>query len=111
MDLSQQKCRRHAGREAAVRCPSCGYFYCRECVTEHEDRLLCSDCLARLTGKTRTQPHLLRWLLRGSLAFVGFFLLWLSFYQFGRLLLSIPSKFHEGTFWTDTVLDLQQDKP
>ena len=34
-NLIHQRCSNHPGREAAVRCPECGRFFCRECVTEH----------------------------------------------------------------------------
>jgi hypothetical protein len=44
----QQRCWNHEGREAVCRCPECGRSFCRECVTEHEARLLCSACLGRL---------------------------------------------------------------
>jgi hypothetical protein len=71
-------------------------------VTEHDDRLICSDCLLKLSGKAATKPHRFRWLLRGTGAAAGFFVLWLSFYYLGQLLLSIPSEFHEGTLWTGT---------
>ncbi|MCI0613826.1 rhomboid family protein, partial [bacterium] len=40
--ISKQRCFFHSQREAVVRCPECGRYYCRECVTEHLDRLLCA---------------------------------------------------------------------
>ena len=43
----QQRCWNHEAREAACRCPACGRSYCRECVSEHEGRLLCAACLSR----------------------------------------------------------------
>ena len=46
-----QRCFNHAGREAVARCPECGQFFCRECITEHEDRVLCSACLKKLTRR------------------------------------------------------------
>ena len=49
--LAHQRCFNHALREAAARCPGCGNFFCRECVTEHDDRVLCAACLE--TGKTK----------------------------------------------------------
>jgi len=44
------RCRRHPERPAAARCPECGEPHCRECVVEHEGRILCAACLARLTA-------------------------------------------------------------
>ncbi len=46
----QQRCRNHLTREAAVRCPLCRDYFCRECVTEHDDRLICAVCLKKLQG-------------------------------------------------------------
>jgi hypothetical protein len=102
MDIFLQRCKRHAQREAAARCPECKCFFCRECVTEHDDKVICSDCLLKLTGKSEKRSLRLRWALRGAGAFVGLFILWLSFYYLGQLLLSIPADFHEGTLWTET---------
>jgi hypothetical protein len=50
-DLARQQCFNHPGREAGVRCPACHRDYCRECVTEHDDRYLCSGCLRALAAK------------------------------------------------------------
>ena len=44
------RCRRHPDRPAAARCPECGEAHCRECVVEHEGRILCAACLTRLTA-------------------------------------------------------------
>lgn len=98
-DISLQRCRRHAFREAVARCPICRGYFCRECVTEHDDKVICSDCLRQLSGKTLSKPKRLQWIGRGISAAAGFFVLWLSFYYLGQLLLSIPSDFHEGTLW------------
>ena len=46
--MIEQRCLHHVTREAAVRCPVCRNYYCRECVTEHDDRLVCAGCLAKL---------------------------------------------------------------
>ena len=45
--LHLRRCVRHPNRDAAARCPSCQQYFCRECVVEHDGRLLCSDCLRR----------------------------------------------------------------
>ncbi|MFP4054916.1 MAG: rhomboid family protein [Phycisphaerae bacterium] len=45
----QTRCHNHPQREAAARCPECGRFFCRECVTEHEGRVICSACLRAIT--------------------------------------------------------------
>ena len=99
MDLGRQRCYNHAAREAVARCPECGRFYCRECVTEHEDRVLCASCLARLAGaggpgkKSRAALTLI------SQLALGILILWLFFVVLGKGLLALPSSFHEGTVW------------
>src|ERR1043166_5979979 len=47
--LLQQRCLNHSFREAVARCPECKRYFCRECVTEHDDRLICAACLKKLS--------------------------------------------------------------
>jgi len=98
--LSQQRCYHHPNREAVVRCPACGRFFCRECVTEHDDRMLCSDCLVRMAGAAadRSGPWRAR-LVAGVQGACGFLMIWYMFYLVGRMLLAIPHEFHEGAIW------------
>lgn len=97
--LSRQRCFNHGQREAAAQCPECGRYYCRECVTEHEDRVVCASCLARLTeGKVEPRVRLAP-VGRALLYAIGMLTLWLFFYFMGRGLLILPSSFHEGTLW------------
>jgi hypothetical protein len=51
------RCWTHDSREAVCRCPECGRSFCRECVTEHQSRLLCAACLARLVRLASMKPH------------------------------------------------------
>lgn len=96
--LGAQRCSNHAGREAAARCPECGRFFCRECVTEHEGRVLCSGCLAKTQGAGTAGRG--RGILGKTAALVvSVTALWLLFYVLGRGLLLLPSSFHEGTMW------------
>lgn len=93
--LHLQRCFHHASREAVARCPSCGRFYCRECINEHQGRLLCASCLRRLT-QTHTPKR--RWpalWARLAAALAGLLLTWLFFYALGSLLISIPSATHK----------------
>ena len=99
-ELSQQRCFRHQHREAVVRCPDCRRYFCRECVTEHHDRMLCAHCLAHLSQNDQKRSR--RWVggfLMLAQGIFGFLLLWYAFYLAGLALLSIPHPFHEGTFW------------
>jgi hypothetical protein len=98
--IVNQHCHIHPHREAVVRCPECRYFYCRECVTEHEDRMLCSNCLAHLAGmRRRPERTWVQGLLLAGEGALGFLVLWYAFYLMGLTLLKIPSAFHEGTIW------------
>ena len=97
-ELSDQRCYHHIQREAVVRCPDCGYYFCRECVTEHEDRMLCNRCLAKRDegDRKRSGPWVGRVLLAGQ-GVLGFLVLWYAFYLLGASLVAIPHAFHEGT--------------
>ncbi|MFC1857272.1 rhomboid family protein [Thermodesulfobacteriota bacterium] len=98
-DLVHQRCSNHKYREAVARCPECTRFFCRECITEHEDQVLCASCLIKRLnlspGKSiRLDP------------FIGFFqcllggmVLWIFFFYLGKILLSLPTDFHEGNLW------------
>jgi hypothetical protein len=99
MALLQQRCLHHPAREAVAQCPECGHSYCRECVTEHEDRVLCASCLGK--RKQAAAHHLMDGgrALRLLQILLGLFLAWVFFYSLGQALLAIPSAFHEGTVW------------
>jgi hypothetical protein len=47
--LRHARCLFHPLREAAARCPHCGGTFCRECVTDEDDKLACPPCLRRMT--------------------------------------------------------------
>jgi len=96
----------HPHREAAARCSSCYGFFCRECVTEHDLRMLCARCLREQTTTPEKIPrrnHLLAALLAALPITIqllaGSAILWLTFYLLGRCLVAIPSDFHEGSIW------------
>lgn len=94
MTIEEERCFNHASREAVARCPECGRTFCRECISEHDDRVICASCLKRLSTKgVRRYP--LAWLIWLSSILVGVLLLWSSFYLLGKALLTIPSSFHE----------------
>ncbi|MFN7139481.1 MAG: rhomboid family protein, partial [Limisphaerales bacterium] len=56
-NLTQQHCLNHFTREAAARCPECKQFFCRECITEHDDRVICAGCLRKLQQPTEEKKH------------------------------------------------------
>lgn len=100
--LSQQRCRNHALRAAVARCPQCRLYFCRECVSDHEGRVLCAACLrAHLPGTARRRTSVFSFIARTAQLLFGVFLAWLFFYGMARALLSIPSSFHEGEVWSE----------
>ena len=105
--LSQQRCFNHSHREAAARCPGCAHFYCRECITEHDDRVICAACLRKLARVPFTKRGGFVAVIRTFKVMAGVFLVWLFFHYFGQTLLSVPSSFHDGTVWKPSLLDEQ----
>ncbi len=105
-DLARQRCFNHSGREAVAICLDCNNLFCRECITEHEDRVICANCLSNLKAFDTQKKNrfaffrpVLR-LLFGTFLFLGSLtFLWLCFFYLGQFLLEMPSSFHEGTLW------------
>jgi hypothetical protein len=97
--LSRQRCHHHPGREAVARCPECRQFFCRECIAEHDDRVLCAACLKRLAQQAGPRRRRLAGAWRAVQLVAGVLAVWVFFYLAGRLLLAIPASFHEGTLW------------
>lgn len=102
--LRVMRCVRHSEREAVARCPACGQSFCRECVSEHEGKLLCAACLAKETraadgvSNSRIRKDRTR-LWRGLRCVCAVFALWGFFFLMGELLLRLPPEFHEGKIW------------
>lgn len=97
--LSHQRCFNHSLREAAARCPECAQFYCRECIIEHDGRVLCASCLKKSAKSTFNIQRGFMGVVRSLQFCFGFSLLLVFFYLLGQSLLSIPSSFHDGTAW------------
>ena len=97
--LAHQRCFNHATREAVARCPECKQFFCRECVTEHEDRVVCSACLKKLTHKPLAQRLAFAQIFWLAQCALGLLIAWYFFFLIGEGLLKLPSSFHEGTLW------------
>jgi hypothetical protein len=58
--LRHARCLFHPLREAAARCPHCGGTFCRECVTDEDDKLACPPCLGRITRPPAPKQSLTR---------------------------------------------------
>jgi len=97
--LTTQVCFNHANREPVARCTNCRHFFCRECILEHDSRMLCAKCVTLLSQPKERRRGRFIPVLRTVQLGLSFLLLWFFFYVAGALLLSIPSSFHEGTFW------------
>jgi len=93
--LSQQRCFNHARREAVARCPECRRYFCRECITEHDDRVVCASCLKISTTPSENRSHRWKRIARAGQVTVSFLLLWFFFFMVGRSLLHLPSTFHD----------------
>jgi hypothetical protein len=109
--LHLERCRNHPDREAAVRCPACGRYCCRECVVEHERRLLCADCLAALTRPAAGRRRVWWWAWVPVQWGVGVLVAWLSFHGLGRVLSELPDEFHDGSFWERVAGVAGEDAP
>lgn len=99
LTIASQRCFNHSLREAVARCPQCRRYFCRECVTDYDERVVCSTCLTQIARPELTPRRPL-----GSCAgllqcIVGILMVWVFFYFLGRALLSLPTSFHEGTVW------------
>jgi len=98
--LVVSRCFNHAEREASARCVACGRFFCRECVAEHDGRMICGACLRAEAHAHRGEAR--RWfavVLGAGQLVAAVIVAWLVFYAAGRLLLNTPAEFHEGTVW------------
>jgi hypothetical protein len=101
----QHRCLHHSGREAVARCPECRQYFCRECVTEHEERILCAACLRKLTRPREGSRVRFGPLVRAVNFVGGLIVAWLCFHLVGQVLLRAPSSFHEGTMWRSGLLE------
>jgi len=97
--LARQKCFNHALREAVARCPECHRYFCRECISEYDDRVVCASCLKSLVQPKERNESSLGGLFRVTQSLVGILTLWLFYYFLGQGLLRLPTSFHEGTVW------------
>ncbi len=72
-DIADRKCYNHASREAVARCPQCSNFFCRECITEHDDVIMCASCLEKAGKTTKQRSPFLKHLIKVLLCGVSFF--------------------------------------
>jgi hypothetical protein len=94
----QQRCWNHESREAVCRCPQCGNSFCRECVTEHESRLLCAACLRSLARAREQRPARRSGLAPVAMALAGIMIAWVVFFAAGEAMLTLAVR-AEQTAW------------
>lgn len=98
-NVVHQRCRNHGLREAVARCVECRRYFCRECIVEHEDRILCAGCLSLLLEPKADRKWRVGGLAQAGQFFAGLVILWIAFYTIGRALLQVPSEFHAQSLW------------
>jgi hypothetical protein len=86
-NVAHQHCWNHSVRGAVCRCPICQRPFCRECVSEHDARLLCATCIkaASLTpvqARRRTAPLFL-----AAMALASTLLAWIIFFSLGQIIM------------------------
>lgn len=104
-NLAHQRCYNHAGREAVARCPECGQCFCRECIAEHDDRVICAACLRKLTRTSPVRYSTFAVIFRLVQCAIGILTAWFFFFLIGNHLLKLPDSFHEGTLWKVQWID------
>jgi len=98
MQLTLQRCLIHLDRKAVARCPGCANYFCRECVTEHKGKFLCSNCLQRRSTSVEATRRATGWF-NGIIGLsIGVSAAWFFFYLIGRLLILIPPNLHDISY-------------
>ncbi len=94
----EQRCWNHEGREAVCRCPECGRSYCRECVSEHQSRLLCAACLTRVSQATMRKRGSLGRLAAPLLAVAGLLLAWMVLFGAGESVIILAERAEQSSW-------------
>jgi hypothetical protein len=88
----EQRCWNHETREAVCRCPQCGRSFCRECVTEHESRLLCAECLRKTAQASAASRGTVPRLARVGMTVAGVILAWAIFFGAAETVVTITDR-------------------
>jgi len=87
-----QRCWNHETREAVCRCPECRHSFCRECVTEHESRLLCAACIARLTQSERARRSFMRRAAPAGMMLAALLTAWFFYFALGQTAITLVER-------------------
>lgn len=98
--LAQARCYNHPAREAVAICTVTGNPFCRECIVEHEGKMVSAEIVAQCLPVAEEAKSSWRGAaLRALLSALALLLLAYGFYLLGRILLAMPNRFHEGVLW------------
>jgi len=89
-----QRCFIHPAREAVSLCVECRRAFCRECVVDHDGRLTCAACLAKMRAPSARGGRALERALSAAGMAVTLLLCWIVFYMAGRLLMTAEPARH-----------------
>src|SRR5258708_20580364 len=103
--LTEQRCFNHAQREAVARCLSCANFFCRECITEHEDRVICAACLQKLARVPLLKRRGFFGLLPARQFLPRLLAAWIFFFFICESLPPFPTSFPQGPPWKSDSLE------
>lgn len=101
VNVIQQRCWNHSVRGAVCRCPVCQRPFCRECVSEHDSRLLCAMCIkasVATLGRRGSRPF--AYLLLPALALASTLLVWATFFSLGQIIMESVT-LAERSAWRD----------
>jgi len=96
----QNRCWNHEVREAVCQCPQCGRSFCRECVTEHESRLMCASCLRQAARSAPVRRGRMRRMAGALLTLAGVALAWAIFFGAAQGLIIVTER-SERMAWQD----------
>jgi hypothetical protein len=86
---THQRCWNHEAREAVCRCTGCTRSYCRECVAEHQGRLLCAACLGASSAVKGVRRGMLRRIAPAAMIASGLLIAWLAYWTMGEALIGM----------------------
>jgi len=87
-NVVQQHCWNHAQRGAVCHCPACHRPFCRECVSEHDSKLLCAICIkASVSAADGARARRMAPLWMATMAVASTLLAWAIFFSLGQIIM------------------------
>jgi hypothetical protein len=98
--IEKKHCYNHQEREPVAKCPECGNYFCWECITEFEYRVLCAECIKKKSVKKTEKPGgvdvFFRLIFIPLKVITGIIITWAVFFVLAQGLILIPDNFHSG---------------